>query len=221
MGPSATRRPSHRPSPTPASGSIRWASGSPTVTGCPATPPSPSTSTTRRRRSRSIRPSPSLTWAVGDAIAFSGHATDHTGAALPASALTWTLLIHHCTAVGSCHIHDIQTFVGASGSFSAPDHPYPSYLELQLTATDSAGRNATASVALQPKTVDLTMASVPSGLSLIVSGNDPVTDAVHHDRDRQLGTVLDRSRDPDRRLDHICLQRLVGRGCCHAWDRRR
>ena len=120
-------------------------------------------------------PSPSLTWAVGDAIAFSGHATDHTGAALPASALTWTLLIHHCTAVGSCHIHDIQTFVGASGSFSAPDHPYPTYLELQLTATDSAGRNATASVALQPKTVDLTMASVPTGLSLIVSGNDPVT----------------------------------------------
>ncbi len=56
---------------------------------------------------------------------------------------------------------------------TAPDHPYPSYLELQLTATDSAGRTASASVALQPKTVGLAIGSVPSGLSLIVSGNDP------------------------------------------------
>jgi hypothetical protein len=34
----------------------------------------------------------------------------------------------------------VQTFTGvASGSFGAPDHEYPSYLELELTATDSGG----------------------------------------------------------------------------------
>ena len=35
-----------------------------------------------------------------------------------------------------CHTHPLQTFPGvASGSFRAPDHEYPSYLNLTLTAT--------------------------------------------------------------------------------------
>jgi PKD repeat protein len=36
-------------------------------------------------------PGPSLTWKVGDVIAFSGGATDPQQGTLPASALTWTL----------------------------------------------------------------------------------------------------------------------------------
>ena len=116
-------------------------------------------------------PSSSLTYAVGDAISFSGHATDAEDGTLPASALTWTLIIHHCTTPTTCHIHDIQSWSGvSSGSLNAPDHGYPSYLELQLTATDSANVSTTTSVSLQPKTVDLTFASSPSGLSLAVDG---------------------------------------------------
>ena len=39
--------------------------------------------------------------------------------------------MHHCPS--NCHTHDIQQFVGvASGSFPAPDHEYPSHLELRL-----------------------------------------------------------------------------------------
>jgi glucose/arabinose dehydrogenase len=116
-------------------------------------------------------PSSSLTYAVGDAISFSGRATDAEDGTLPPSALTWTLIIHHCTTPTTCHIHDIQSWSGvSSGSLNAPDHSYPSYLELQLTATDSAKVSTTTSVSLQPKTVDLTFTSVPSGLSLAVDG---------------------------------------------------
>jgi hypothetical protein len=64
----------------------------------------------------------------------------------------------------------VQSFAGvASGSFNAPDHEYPSYLELQLTATDAGGLTNTASVRLDPLTTTLNLASVPSGLSLTVN----------------------------------------------------
>jgi hypothetical protein len=48
----------------------------------------------------------------------------------------------------------------------APDHDYPSYLEIQLTARDSGGLTATTSVNIQPKTANLTFQSNPSGLQL-------------------------------------------------------
>ena len=112
-------------------------------------------------------PAASVTWAVGDLINFTGHATDLSGAAIPASGLSWSLVMHHCPS--SCHIHTIQTFSGtASGSFNAPDHDYPSYLELILTAVDSAGRTASTSVQLNPKTVVLSMQTAPTGLSVAV-----------------------------------------------------
>jgi hypothetical protein len=40
-------------------------------------------------------PPSSLTWAVGDTISFSGHATDAEDGTLPASALSWQVIIHH------------------------------------------------------------------------------------------------------------------------------
>ncbi len=117
-------------------------------------------------------PGSSLTWAVGDPIAYSGHATDSGGQAIPASRLSWTFVIHHCPA--SCHTHVVQTIPGvASGTFTAPDHEYPSYLEVQLTATDSANRTGTASVNIQPKTASLSVATVPSGLSIGVGISAP------------------------------------------------
>jgi hypothetical protein len=110
-------------------------------------------------------PFSSLTWAVGDTINFSGHATDAQDGTLPASALRWKLIIHHCTT--GCHTHDVETRTGvASGTFAAPDHDYPSSLEIQLTATDSGGLATTTSVTLQPKTVNLTFQSNPTGLQL-------------------------------------------------------
>ena len=119
-----------------------------------------------------LTPSATLAWKVGDAVNFSGSATDAKDGALPASALSWSLLLHHCPA--TCHVHPIQDFPGvAAGSFSAPDHDYPSHLELQLTATDSGGLTDTKSLILNPKTVTLGLQSSPPGLQLVLgSGAD-------------------------------------------------
>ena len=72
-----------------------------------------------------VTPLSTLTWKVGTVISFSGSATDAEDGTLPASKLTWSLLVRHCPS--NCHTHPVQDFVGvASGSFSAPDHEYPS-----------------------------------------------------------------------------------------------
>ena len=114
-------------------------------------------------------PSGGLTWAVGDTITFSGHATDPEQGTLPASALTWQLRMQHCSSATNCHIHVLQNFVGvASGSFVAPDHEYPSYLELQLTVTDATGLTSTVTRRLDPKTVTLTFMADTAGLRITV-----------------------------------------------------
>ena len=125
----------------------------------------------RSRRSR--RPDASLTWKVGDTITFSGGATDAQDGTEPASRLRWTLLLHHCSSPTDCHVHTVQSFAGvASGSFAVPDHGYPVYLELQLTATDAGGLAATTSVRLDPRTVDLTFRSNPGGLKVTITSAD-------------------------------------------------
>ena len=112
-------------------------------------------------------PPSSLTWKVGDPITFSGHATDTQDGTLPASALSWSLILHHCFTPTDCHAHLLQTINGvASGSVTAPDHAYPCWLELRLTATDSSGLTSTTSVRLDPKTVVLTFKTNPGGLVL-------------------------------------------------------
>ena len=58
----------------------------------------------------------------------------------------------------------------ASGSFVAPDHEYPSYLELRLTARDSGGLTSSVSRQLDPRTVTLTFQTNPGGLRLAVNG---------------------------------------------------
>lgn len=112
-------------------------------------------------------PTTLTTFKVGDTIAFSGSATDPQEGALAASRLSWSLIIDHCPS--NCHQHTVTDFVGvASGTFVAPDHEYPSHLELRLTATDATGTSATTSVEFNPQTVDLQIRSVPSGLQVTI-----------------------------------------------------
>lgn len=119
-------------------------------------------------------PSPSLTWAVGDQINFSAHANDDEDGTEPASRFSWQLLLYHCPS--NCHTHFLQTWNGvASGSFSAPDHDYPSYLVLQLTVTDAGGLSRSTSVRLDPRTTTLNFATTPSGLQLVVDGTSQTT----------------------------------------------
>jgi glucose/arabinose dehydrogenase/PKD repeat protein len=119
-------------------------------------------------------PSSATTWKVGDTIPFFGSATDEDEGALPADQLSWSLIMHHCPS--GCHEHPEQNFAGvASGEFVAPDHEYPSHLELRLTATDSGGLTDTERVRLDPKTVDLSFRSTPVGLKLAVGSSQATT----------------------------------------------
>jgi hypothetical protein len=85
--------------------------------------------------------------------------------------------LQHCPS--DCHAHPLQTWSGvAGGSIAAPDHEYPSHLELRLTDTDSRGTSATVTRRLDPQTVPITVQSQPAGLQLTIgqlSGTAPVT----------------------------------------------
>ena len=123
------------------------------------TPPTPTIQT----------PVSGFRWKVGDPIMFQGGATDQEEGVLPNSSLRWSIIMHHCPS--NCHTHTVTEYVGvANGSFAAPDHEYPSFLEIRLTATDSAGLQSSTSVNVQPQTVSLQFASNPPGLTLTING---------------------------------------------------
>lgn len=108
-----------------------------------------------------------LEWKVGQKIDFAGSASDPQDGVLPDEDLHWRVRLHHCRDIGDCHAHPLQVLPSLEeGSFTAPDHEYPAYLEIILTATDSKGLSAVDTVEIQPRTVDLQIASNPSGLTL-------------------------------------------------------
>jgi glucose/arabinose dehydrogenase/PKD repeat protein len=114
-------------------------------------------------------PTTALKWAVGETVSFSGGGTDPQQGTLGAGSLSWTLVLRHCTTVGEddCHSHPIESYPGvAAGTFSAPDHDYPSHLELRLTVTDSGGLSDTETVRIDPRTVELAFATDPPALTL-------------------------------------------------------
>jgi glucose/arabinose dehydrogenase len=111
-------------------------------------------------------PSAALTWAVGDTINFTGHATDAEDTTVAASGLAWEVVLLHCPS--DCHEHAVEDFVGKSGSIDAPDHEYPSKLELRLSATDLHGTTRTTSVTLTPRTKTVHVATTPTGVHVQV-----------------------------------------------------
>jgi PKD repeat protein len=133
----------------------------PVTTGAGNTPPVPVINT----------PLSSLTWKAGDTVSFSGAATDTQDGNEPASRLSWSIILGHCTTQG-CHTHPLATRPGvASGTIAAPDHEAPSYMEITLTATDASGATASTVRRIDPKTVQLTFQTNPAGLSLAVGAS--------------------------------------------------
>jgi glucose/arabinose dehydrogenase len=118
-------------------------------------------------------PAAGTTWKVGDTITFAGSATDPEQGALPPSALSWSLVLNHCPS--NCHTHPVRDYAGVAGdSFVTFDHEYPSYLELRLTATDAQGLTSTQTRRLDPRTVNVTLSSNPSGRTLTFNGASAV-----------------------------------------------
>lgn len=116
-------------------------------------------------------PNAATKWKVGDEIFFSGSATDTQDGQVPASRLSWVLALFHCDTQSNCHQHQLQTYEGVGGGkFTAPDHAYPSYLQLTLTAKDSGGLTHSQTMRLDPQTTVLTFQTTPNGLPLVVGG---------------------------------------------------
>ncbi len=123
-------------------------------------------------------PAPGTEWGVGSTIAFSGSALDAEDEPIYERALHWGTRILHCPSdAGSCHSHPLQVFPGVfGGELTAPDHEYPSYIEITLTATDKRGLSASKTIKLAAKGVTLKLVSQPPGIPLtagIVSAAAP------------------------------------------------
>jgi glucose/arabinose dehydrogenase len=127
-------------------------------------PPTPSIAT----------PAAGTLFRVGDVVSFSGSATDVENGALPASSLEWFVTLYHCPGV-DCHTHPFMRAVGASGSFTVPDHGDNSYFEITLWATDGGGATATTTRTVNPRTSQVTFSTVPAGLQLVYGGTARAT----------------------------------------------
>jgi glucose/arabinose dehydrogenase len=118
-------------------------------------------------------PAVNATFRAGTSISFSGSAADAEDGTLAASRLTWWADLHHDT-----HSHPFQPqTTGASGTVSIPTRGETSdniFYRFHLRATDSAGATHEVTRDIQPQKAQVSVASVPAGLSLTLDGQ-PIT----------------------------------------------
>ncbi len=116
-------------------------------------------------------PTASTRFRVGQSLTLQGSATDAQDGTLSDARLSWTVLLHHDN-----HTHPfLGPTTGNNVVFTAPGPEdlaatKNSFLEIQLTATDSQGLSSTVKHNLLPKQVDVTFATNPTGLKLGVNG---------------------------------------------------
>jgi glucose/arabinose dehydrogenase len=121
-------------------------------------------------------PGSAATFAVGQTLTLAGSATDAEDGALPATRLTWEVLLHH-----DAHTHPwLQRTVGNNLTIQAPapedlQAAATSYIEIRLTATDSQGAAATVNRDVRPRLVQVTFDSTPSGLTVVANGTSLTT----------------------------------------------
>jgi PKD repeat protein len=118
-----------------------------------------------------LSPADGLVFRAGDVISFSGSGSDAEDGTLPPSALSWTILFHH-----DSHVHPTLGPLSGltSGNFTIPltghDFSGNTFYEIILTATDSTGLQHSSSVSVRPHKIDLTIVTVPPGLSINLDG---------------------------------------------------
>jgi glucose/arabinose dehydrogenase len=119
-------------------------------------------------------PSADLLFRVDQQITLSGSATDPQDGQLPEKSLEWEVLQHHNAP--NPHTHPYFSETGNNLTITAPmpegliSTGAGNYLEVRLTATDSNGLSRTVTRDVQPNRVDVSFASNPSGLSLLING---------------------------------------------------
>jgi glucose/arabinose dehydrogenase len=127
-----------------------------------------------------IKPTSSEHWGVGDLVKLDANATDANGdpivTPLP---YYWVTRMAHCPDLSNptaCHVHPLQTFAGIRRpEFIAPQHDYPSYIDVVLRVSDDRGLSGTAALQFKPRTVNLSLASNPPGVELLAASTEAVT----------------------------------------------
>lgn len=118
-----------------------------------------------------VAPAAGQTFRVGQTVTLTGSATDAEDGALPNSALSWTVLLHH----NGDHTHPVLgPSTGNNLTFTAPapeglGATALSYLEIRLKATDSQGASKTVTRDFHPNRVPLTFETVPDGLKVMLN----------------------------------------------------
>jgi glucose/arabinose dehydrogenase len=125
-------------------------------------------------------PLASQKWGVGDTSHLQGSAVDGQGNPMvePLSYYWSTRLLHCPTGPLNCHGHPLQTFAGVKeGELIVPEHDYPSYLEITLRVADERGLTASKTIKLEPRAVNISIASSPPGIELtagLLQGPSPL-----------------------------------------------
>jgi glucose/arabinose dehydrogenase len=99
-------------------------------------------------------PATGTAYEPGGVIAFAGHGSDAEDGPIDESQLFWKVVLHHCESLtGGCHSHLFGQATGDGSSLVAPGQGYELYyLEVVLTATDSAGLTGSTSIVIGPDT---------------------------------------------------------------------
>jgi glucose/arabinose dehydrogenase len=119
-------------------------------------------------------PSAGMLFRVGQQIILSGSATDPEDGQLAGSSFSWEVLQHHTAP--NHHTHPYFSGTGNNLTITAPmpedldSTGAGNYLEIRLTVTDSDGLSKTVIRDVQPNRVDVTFATNPSGLSVLING---------------------------------------------------
>jgi glucose/arabinose dehydrogenase len=124
-----------------------------------------------------VSPGAGLRWSVGDEISLAADALDASGNPIDAPMpYYWETRLAHCpdpAHPGACHVHPLQTFAGLRyAKVTAPQHEYPSFVEVILRVSDDRGLSGTASLKLDPRTVDLSLRSEPPGVRLLAGSTE-------------------------------------------------
>jgi glucose/arabinose dehydrogenase len=116
-------------------------------------------------------PTSTQQFSVGENLTLSGTASDPEDGSLGNLSLTWEVRQHHNT-----HFHPyLAPTVGNNLHIVGPEpenfnSTQDSYIEVRLTATDSKGLSKTISRAVQPRRINVTFQTVPTGFDLIADG---------------------------------------------------
>jgi glucose/arabinose dehydrogenase len=120
-------------------------------------------------------PSVGQNFKVGDVIQLQGSATDAEDGTISPATLRWDIILKHCPGFSppgpGCHDHPFETLTGGTAQFTAPDHGDGSFFEIRLTAADSFSVSTTVARQLDPKTVQVTLTTSPSGATILYDGS--------------------------------------------------